>query len=184
MYDARAVSNFFYHRARRAGLPLTVMTLLKVLYFAHGWHLAKFGTPLVAQPFEAWKHGPVNRVVYDQFKKFGKRPIDKEAVSLDPITASFIPTPYKFSTDVESLLEHIFDYYAKFHAFTLSELTHERGGPWDQIWTQAQFRAVPGMHIPNNLILDWFLRGRSDYSTHRERGDIDGSADPTYSASS
>ncbi|MFM9718924.1 Panacea domain-containing protein, partial [Streptomyces galilaeus] len=50
------------------------MTLLKVLYFAHAWHLAKYGKPLVAQPFEAWRHGPVNRVVYDQYKEYRERP--------------------------------------------------------------------------------------------------------------
>src|SRR2546421_11399446 len=104
MYDARAVANFFIDRAGRTGHSLTIMTLLKVLYFAHGWHLAQFSKPLVAQPFEAWKHGPVNRVVYEQFKGYGKKPLDKRAVSFNPDLMKFAETPYSFSGETESLL--------------------------------------------------------------------------------
>jgi len=159
MHDARAVSNFFYDRAGATGVPLTIMTLLKVLYFAHAWYLAKTGEPLIAQPFEAWKHGPVNRVVYDQFKSYGKKPLDRKAVSLDPDTMTLRPTSYSFDSETTQLLENTFDYYSQFHAFALSDLTHEKDGPWDTIWTRAQNRAVPGMVIPNELILDWFRRG-------------------------
>jgi uncharacterized phage-associated protein len=132
------------------------MTLLKVLYFAHAWHLAKTHKPLIAQPFEAWKYGPVNRVVYDQFKNYGKKPLDKRAVSLDPRLMKFIPTPYRFDADTQKLLENVFDYYTLFNAMKLSDLTHEEGGAWHKVWTAAQSRAVPGMTIPNELILDWF----------------------------
>jgi uncharacterized phage-associated protein len=134
------------------------MTLLKVLYFAHAWHLAKTGNPLVAQPFEAWKHGPVSRVVYDQYKGFGRRPIDKKAESFDPILLKFVQTPYFFDADTTAMLNNVFDYFIKFRPFQLSELTHEKGSPWDIIWSEAQNRAVPGMFIPNNLILSWFQR--------------------------
>jgi uncharacterized phage-associated protein len=161
MYDARAVANFFIDRAADQKLPLTVMTLLKVLYFAHGWHLAKHQTPLIGQPFEAWKHGPVSRVVYDQFKGYSRKPIDKKVTSFSIDKMAFIETPYSFDAETEKFLGGVFDYYAKFHPFILSDLTHEQGGPWDQIWTRAHNFAVPGMLIPNNLILDWFRSGKS-----------------------
>src|SRR5258706_4098008 len=143
MHDARAVSNFILDRASKSGIALTVMTLLKVLYFAHGWYLAKTNNPLIAQPFEAWKHGPVNRVVYDQYKEYGRKPIDKAAVSFDPVLMKYVKTPHSFDTDTSRLLENICDYYVRFHPYTLSELTHQAGGPWDTIWTMAQDRAVP-----------------------------------------
>lgn len=171
MHDARAVANYMLNRAQRSKLPLTIMTLLKVLYFAHGWHLAKYGKPLIAQPFEAWKHGPVNRVVYEQYKGYKNKPLDKLAVSLDPRQMEFVPTRSNFDNETTLLLDSIFDYYSRFHAFTLSDLTHEKGGPWDQIWAEAQSRAVPGMIIPNNLILDWFRNGNAAYNTYREQGD-------------
>jgi uncharacterized phage-associated protein len=161
MHDARAISNYFVERASQTGISLTVMTLLKVLYFAHAWHLAKTSKPLIAQPFEAWKYGPVSRVVYDQYKEYGKRPIDKPAVSFDPAQLKFVPTPCNFDISTEHFLSNLFDYYARFAAFELSDLTHEEGGPWHTIWSQAHDRAVPGMVIPNELILSWFQKAES-----------------------
>jgi len=168
-FDARSVANFFIHRAAELDMQLTVMTLLKVLYFSHAWHLAKFDRPLIGQSFEAWKHGPVNRVVYNQFKDYGRRPIDRYAQSFDIKSATFIDTPFFFDSNTEKFLENIFDYYAKFHPFKLSDLTHEQGGPWDQIWSDADKRAVPGMVIPNELIARWFKGASALYWTDRER---------------
>jgi uncharacterized phage-associated protein len=169
MYDARAVANFFLDRAEESGSAVSIMTLLKVLYFAHAWYLVKARKPLVAQPFEAWKHGPVNRVVYDQFKDFRAKPINKKAVSFDPSIAQFVVTPYNFDRDTSTFLANIFDYYSTFHPFKLSDLTHEKGGPWDVIWAQAEKNAVPGMVIPNQLIATWFADQGALYWTDRER---------------
>ena len=81
----------------------------------------------------------------------------------------FVPTPYSFDKETSVFLENIFDYYSKFHPFKLSHLTHEKGGPWDIIWSQAEKRAVPGMIIPNELIAAWFADQRALYWTDRER---------------
>jgi uncharacterized phage-associated protein len=169
MHDARAIANFFIDRATERRMSLTVMTLLKVIYFAHAWHLAKFKKPLVAQPFEAWQYGPVNRVVYDQFKGYGRRPIDKKATSFDPILMSFTDTEYSLDGPSTEFLQNIFDYYGQFHPFRLSDLTHEEGGPWDTVWKEAERRAVPGMTIPNELIAAWFSQHGGVYGTERER---------------
>jgi uncharacterized phage-associated protein len=141
------------------GRPITIMTLLKVLYFAHAWHLAKFDRPLIAQPFSAWKYGPVCRVVYDQFKDYGSRYIDKKCVSFDVNTNDFSETTLNFDQVTELFLENIFDYYSQFHPFRLSDLTHETGGPWDMVWKEAENRAIPGMIIKNELIKRWFRLG-------------------------
>jgi uncharacterized phage-associated protein len=156
MHDARAIANFFLDRAEAKGMSLSIMTLLKVLYFAHAWHLAKEDKPLIAQPFEAWEYGPVNRVVYDQFKKFGKNPIRARAVSFNAKQAAFLPTQYMLDKNTERFLTNIFDYYSQFHPYKLSDLTHERGSPWEVVWSAAATRAVPGMYIPNDLIASWF----------------------------
>ena len=165
MQDGRAIANFFLDRADARGMKLSIMTLLKVLYFAHAWYLAKEDKPLIAQPFEAWDYGPVNRVVYDQFKTLGKSHISTRAVSFDVNKGEFCTTAYSFDHDTEKLLNDVFDYYSQFHAFTLSDLTHEKGSPWDVIWTAAAKRAVPGMYIPNELIAAWFKRRPQVYGT-------------------
>jgi len=81
----------------------------------------------------------------------------------------FIDTPYNFDYETETFLANTFDYYSQFHPYKLSDLTHEKGGPWDIIWSEAEKRAVPGMVIPNNLIAAWFRKDGGVYSTDRER---------------
>jgi uncharacterized phage-associated protein len=132
------------------------MTLLKILYFAHAWHLAKFDSPLVGQPFEAWKHGPVSRVVYEQLKGLGSKPITAKLKSFSANEAKYVDTPYEFDPETRRLLENVYDYYALYHPFTLSDLTHEKGSPWESIWGEAEKGAVPGMVIPDQLIKEWF----------------------------
>ncbi|MCW2273004.1 DUF4065 domain-containing protein [Rhodoblastus acidophilus] len=159
MYDARAVSNFFINRSIATARPITAMTLLKILYFAHAWYLVKYGFPLVAQHFEAWQHGPVNRVVYEQIKGLGSKPVSRKLVSFSAKECAFVETKSEFSEEICEFLSNIFDYYSQFHAFKLSDLTHIEGSPWDKIWSLAEQRAVPGMIIPNDTIKKWFEEG-------------------------
>ena len=133
MYDARAVANFLIGRASECARPISAMTLLKVLYFAHGWYLAKNSRPLVAQPFEAWKHGPVIRVVYEQIKGRGSKPVSCKLESFNANECGFVETPCSFDAETERFLADIFDYYSQFHPFTLSDLTHIEGSPWDVV---------------------------------------------------
>jgi uncharacterized phage-associated protein len=165
MNDARSVANFFLDRAADRGIKITIMTLLKVIYFAHAWYLAKENKALVAQPFEAWQYGPVNRVVYEQFREYKAKPLDKRAVSFDPTALKFVDTAYSFDKNTSRFLENIFDYYAHFDPFKLSDLTHEKGSPWDIVWAAAEKRAVPGMVIPNELIATWFKERVELYRT-------------------
>src|SRR5579871_3771152 len=141
-HDARAIANFFLDYAERKGQPVTIMSLLKILYFAHAWHLVKTGKPLVGQPFEAWTRGPVCRVVYDQFKGIGSAPIEARATALNVETVQFEPAGYQaVDNETRRLLENVFDYYSRYHPFRLSDLTHEKGSPWEQVWTAASRRA-------------------------------------------
>src|SRR4249919_3603623 len=120
MHDARAIANYFLDRAEARGIKLTLMTLLKVLYFAHAWYLARTDKPLIAQHFEAWQYGPVNRLVYDQFKGLGKKPIESLALSFDPLTVSFRPAEYNINAETSIFIDNIFDYYCDFDPFRLS----------------------------------------------------------------
>jgi uncharacterized phage-associated protein len=162
-YDARAIANFFLDYADSKRCPVTIMSLLKILYFAHAWHLAKTNQPLVGQPFEAWQHGPVCRVVYEQFKGSGANVVTERATTLNVSTVKFEPASYDdVDEDTQQLMRNVFDYYATFHPFQLSDLTHEKDSPWDQVWELASRRAVPGMVISDQSIRDWFRMSRAE----------------------
>lgn len=169
-HDARAVANHFLMLSEARGRSLTSMSLLKVIYFGHAWHLAKYRSPLVAQPFEAWQHGPVNRVVYEQLKSSGTASITKKLVVLDIDTASFVTAHAEFDPDKEKFLNNIFEYYSQFHPYRLSDLTHEKNTPWDIIWRKAEQSAVAGMIIPDDLILDWFEKTGGRLYLSKEQG--------------
>jgi uncharacterized phage-associated protein len=57
-FDSKAVANEFLKLAEQDGVKLSPMKLLKLVYFAHGWHLALKGEPLLNERVEAW---PDNR---------------------------------------------------------------------------------------------------------------------------
>lgn len=154
--DARAIANLFLDMAHAKRRGLTPMALLKILYFAHAWHLAKYKCPLVGQKFEAWKYGPVNRVVYDQIKIFGRGEISKKLHKMDVLSNKYIEAKCEVDGDKYIFLQNVFDYYSEFHPYQLSDITHEEDTPWDIVWNAAEQNAVPGMLIPDALILEWF----------------------------
>ncbi|MCY4516463.1 MAG: DUF4065 domain-containing protein [Acidimicrobiaceae bacterium] len=49
-------------------LEMTSMRLQKLLYYAHGCHLATHGTPLFSDRIEAWSNGPVVRTVFSEHR--------------------------------------------------------------------------------------------------------------------
>jgi len=176
-YDARAVANFLLDYGESKGRRISTMSLQKILFFAHAWHLARTERPLVGQPFEAWTHGPVNRVVYDQFKQFKDKPIEGRAKLLNAAAGKYETAQCSdMDDDTATLLRDIFDYYSTYHPFRLSDLTHEEGSPWDRVWSVATRRAVPGMVISDDSIRDWFRHDRQPFRVGRI---LDGSHDQT-----
>ena len=157
-HDAREIANFFLDHAESRGVPVTIMSLLKLIYFAHGWHLARYEKPLVKNRFEAWQHGPVVRSVYECFQGIGNRPIQNRATRFDPLTATSAQAEYELSEEERTFLSQIFDAYADLHAFRLSELTHEPGSPWDQLWNVEDGSTNPGMLITDEKIRLHFMR--------------------------
>lgn len=162
-YDARAIANAILEAAQTFGQPVYVTSLLKILYFAHGWHLARFGEPLVGQPFEAWQHGPVVRVVFDQVKQFSGRPIEGRLTSFDASQGAYLEARVELPTRSKELLDSVVRAYGPLHPFALSDLTHEPGSPWEKAWLAAEEGRVPGARIENGEIRQYFLRlNRSD----------------------
>lgn len=64
-------------RAAKRNFKLTNLSLQKLAYFAHGWHLALFDKPLLEEndAFEAWRYGPVLPELYHALKAFSNNNI-------------------------------------------------------------------------------------------------------------
>ena len=151
-YDARQIANWFVDRAKRDGRQLSVMSLLKLVYIAHGWHLETQGEPLFTNGIQAWQYGPVIPDVYRDFRKQGVTITEKVGTVDDASLAR----------DDENLLEQIWQIYGGLSAFRLSDITHVTGGPWEQATRIGGYYA----NITNDLILSHYkdLRARAQGS--------------------
>ena len=118
-YDARQIANWFIQRAGLDGKVLSIMSLLKLVYISHGWHLEMHDQPLISNRVEAWRYGPVIPDVYHAFESQG--------LQVRSIVGGFSCELDERST---VLLEQVYGIYGSMTSSQLSNLTHVFGGPW------------------------------------------------------
>ena len=82
MYSALAVANEFLEIAERGNMGLSPMKLQKLVFLAHGWHLAIHKAPLVREGIEAWQWGPVISDLFHEVKEIGRESIDGRITDL------------------------------------------------------------------------------------------------------
>jgi uncharacterized phage-associated protein len=159
MYEARKISNFLIARSHTHSFELTNLRLNKLLYFIHGWALTSRREGLIRNHFVAWEHGPVIRPVYDAFKTYGDAKITEPARYLDYISGKNKVVPYDDipPADTETIMR-VFSNYDRYSTGKLVEMSHERGGPWDVIFTAWSKDHKRNLRIPNDLIRSHFLQ--------------------------
>ena len=157
IYDARVIANYFLDLAKSHGRSLSITAILKLFYFAHGWRLAEQGVPLIGQKFEAWQHGPVVRIIHEEFKEYSGGPIKKRATRFSIEQKEYVLAKDEIHDKVCELLDSVFHAYGSYHPFKLSDMTHEKDSPWEQIWKKGEKGLSPGMKIPNQSIKEYFL---------------------------
>ena len=169
-YSADSIANGLLERAEAEGVELTNLQLQKLVFFCHAWNFGFGGeVPLVDEPVEAWRHGPVFRSLYDEFKHFGKGPVRSRAQDFSFDTASgklqiVYPTIAKESVSsaykdeyVDELLSWVWSRYAGLNPFDLVRITHADGEPWRIV--KDQYPELPrGLHIPNPLIRECYRK--------------------------
>lgn len=164
--DVRSVANAMIDEAKKRCVEISNLKLQKLIYFGHGWHFAFFDEPLVSVEFEAWDFGPVQPMIYEQFRMFGSGRIDKLARKFNPLTEDFEVPPTISNTNALESINYALDRYLHLSASRLVELTHALGGPWHT--TIEKHRHVPnaGMRIQNSLIREYFSNLRQYVPKH------------------
>jgi uncharacterized phage-associated protein len=156
MYDARQIANEILLRAWDEDVRPTQLDLQKITYFLHGHHLIDHRTPLIATPFEALHHGPVQRVLLDVFRKWGDEPIAELAMRFDPVRRTYHDLPRVMDNAAVSTIEKYLDRYLETPTFAMVDLTHRPGTPWSETMRQARNVVNMGMRISDDLILSRF----------------------------
>ena len=147
-YSASAIAYAFVIKGIEEGRFVTQMKLQKMVYFAHGYHLAKFGTPLINEEFEAWKFGPVVPDIYQSYKLYGSDMI------IDPGLVRNTAKPLTFSASAQEAIDYTWAVTKNLSAFQLSHWSHLEDSPW-----AAVYNSTNGLQAINNeAIKSYFQR--------------------------
>jgi uncharacterized phage-associated protein len=154
MNSAKAIANYFLDKGDADNITITPMQINKLVYIAHGWHLALRNTPLIVDRIEAWDLGPVIPELYHEFKHFGSDQITDRAY--EEIIAS---VHYDKLTDepIDDFLDEAWDEYKHFNGWELSGMTHQQNTPWDITRKNNKFRFKKNPPIDNELIRQYYL---------------------------
>ncbi|HTJ13500.1 MAG TPA: type II toxin-antitoxin system antitoxin SocA domain-containing protein [Dinghuibacter sp.] len=149
-YAAALISFAFVKRGIMEGKPVTQMKVQKMVYFAHGYHLAKYGTPLITEGFEAWKFGPVIPSIYETYKLYG---------SEDIVDTTLIPDEQHLELELaelgaraEDAINYTWDATGDVSARDLSAWTHKPDSPWAEAF-KPDTMSIP---IRNDRIEKYF----------------------------
>jgi len=154
-FSAQAVANEFINIAGKGRLD--PMKVQKLVYFAHGWHLAIEDSPLTRQDFEAWQFGPVIPDLYRAFKDYGSGAVTEYATKFNfdrhvyttPRIREERGEPSIVALDV---IRDVWGVYGSYSAIKLSNATHKIGTPWAKWYDPTRHHVV----IPNSDIKDYF----------------------------
>jgi len=141
-HQAKRIAQWFVDRAIRdvemnGGEFMSHLKLQKMLYYAQGCNGAMYDERLFDEEIVNWAHGPVVEEIYQIYKTYGDKGINKK-------TGGVI-----FDTRINAVLEEVYDVFGRFSAWGLREMTHEED-PWKN--TQR------GKTIPYDTIVDYFKR--------------------------
>jgi uncharacterized phage-associated protein len=114
-----------------AGSCITPLKMQKLIYFAQGWHLAFFDTPLFKEPLQAWVHGPVSPKIYSYFQEYKYNNIDLVEYDLSGV----------FDNEQIELIDGVYNIYGAFDAKVLEKMTH-----YDEPWKAARKGYEPNEH--------------------------------------
>lgn len=132
-----------YHREKYME-SISPMKLQKLCYYAQGFHMAYNGTTLFDEDFEAWQHGPVIRELYNEYRAYGWKPIDKE------ITEGF-----DIESEEDNFLNEIVNSFGSYEGSTLSLMTHEET-PWIDARGDLSSTESSTSPISKKSLLDYF----------------------------
>lgn len=125
---------------------VTPMQLIKMVYIAHGYMLGKNGEPLLDEPIEAWRYGPVVRSVYEAVRKYQSLPVEQVSGSQR--------WKEDFSNKEQDVMNKVVEVYGGVDGITLSAATHKPNTPWSKTWEQNGRNSL----ISNDLIENFYRK--------------------------
>lgn len=148
-YSASDVAKWFIWRNRieenDEAEKMTLLKLLKLLYYAEGCSLALNDKSLFDETIEAWEHGPVVPEIYAIYHD-------------DPYNLPFNEDDSciaeKFCPEDRECLEQVFQVFGAYSAWALRNKTHK-----EEPWLKATNNGSSLKHpISRKIMKDYFLK--------------------------
>jgi uncharacterized phage-associated protein len=149
LISSLAVSNFFVQKSLDTGVELNPMKVIKMVYIAHGWHLALKNNPLIDEAVEAWRYGPIVLRVYQEFRHFRDQQITQ---MYEKFERGYLYIPTVRDQETVYFLEKVWEAYCGLSGLQLSTITHKPDTPWHQTWNKYN----KNKNIPNNIIKKYY----------------------------
>jgi uncharacterized phage-associated protein len=131
---------------------MTAMKLEKLVYYCQGWHLARHGKPLFAEPIEAWREGPVVPALYREHRR------QYEVVAWPQGDAG------RLSGDQLASVRWVTGEYGQFSATELSRMTHNEL-PWRMARGALPESAPSSERISLDIMHNYYARQVADIET-------------------
>lgn len=151
-FDARAIANLILSESWQRGLAVSNLKLQKLIFLCHAFLLVEKNRDLVKGEFVAWKFGPVHPDVYEAFKHYRDKPIDRLAARRNPVTEEQKEIPAVEDLDVWDVTNRVVAFYGSWTPAQLVALTHAENGPWDVVVKAAVNNANVGLRISSKVI--------------------------------
>lgn len=110
----------------------------KLLYCCYGCFLAKYEERLVDEYPRAWQYGPVFPKVFNYIKK------GNDLMERSPIA--------DLTEEQCIFLKSIIETFGKYDAVPLSQWSHKKGSPWEQVVSEFGLQQF----IPDDIIQKYF----------------------------
>lgn len=130
------VASHLLNIANRENVPLTPLKLMKLVYLCEGWSLAMRKDSLIKEEVEAWQYGPVIPELYQLIKQFRAAPVKQIGAFVE-----------QMSDEQKRLIEAVFSAYKHLTGIQLSDLTHQPGTPWSQVYKKNHSATIPTSKI-------------------------------------
>lgn len=136
---------------------LTQLKLMKLTFFAHGWHLGIHGNPLICEDARAWPHGPVFKDLYHATKHYDRGvildvPMSKRERSFEKAGIN------KIEKKGRKIIKRVSDAYKENTAWQLRELSHREGSPWET--TFILHHGIDGEPVIENILIEKYYAGQ------------------------
>ena len=143
--DVCALFGYFSERNEYDNKNITHLKLQKLLYFAQGLCLGKYGEKLYDEKIEAWRHGPVCPTVYQKFKH--KSYYD---IKLSEFSGNF--NNIKVGSEAYIVVEKVWEFLGGLSGPQLESITYQ-----ETPWQEAIMKGF-NIEIPEEDICNFFQK--------------------------